>query len=200
MQNGESSQEALREDNEILLPKNTARAFGRALSVIFTEHEEKIKKEISFMETDPLANKDWVKIINTQIERMNKIIAKMQKSKDVKIVKAKNEFKFSQAWEEQPVPQNEEITLSPDLTYQMKIAMTHTLFNPLHIVNGFLETIKTTPKADETGSSSSSTLLGIFTGINSTLQGLAKADQWKLVTDHNGKTTIVSPSKPAESQ
>lgn len=200
MQNGESSQETLKEDNEILLPKNTVRAFGRALDTIFSQHEEKIKEEMSSMKTDPLVDKARVGFISAGIERINKIIAKMQKSKDVKIVKDKNEFEFSQESEEQTAPRNEEITLSPELTYQMRSAMTHTFYNPLWVINGFLDIIKVRSEAGEAGIRSLSTLLEIFNGITNTLQGIDKADQWKLLTDQHGKTTIVALPKPAESQ
>lgn len=191
MQNGDNSREILKADSEILLPKNTARALGRGLNVIFAEREEEIEKEMNSMKTDPLVDKARVKIIRESIDRINDVILKMQKSKEVKIVKAKNEFKFSQDAEEQQVPRNEEITLSPELTNQMILCMRHTFFNPLTPINGNLELIETRSKAEETRNRSSSKLLEIFNGITSTLQGIAKADQWKLVTDQSGETTII---------
>lgn len=195
MQNGDNSQEILKTNNEILLPKNTARAFGRALYVIFTEHEGKIEKEMNSMETDPLVDKTKVKTIRESIDRINGVILKMQKSKEVKMVKAKNEFEFSQESEEQPASLNEEITLSPELTSQMILGMSHTFFNPLTPINGNLELIETRSKTEEARNRSSSKLLEIFNGITSTLQRIAKANQWRLVTDQNGKTIIIPIQK-----
>lgn len=179
MQAGESSQETLKDLNEILLPKNTARAFGRALRQRMSASLQEISTSL-----DSLRGKPNYQSMEKAFNKMSSVLDRLERAKEVRVVLsgAGSDFKFSEETEDEE-PKQGEILMDNSITPKFVSALNHTIRNPLSIVSGF---------AEITQSEEAKRIVSACSQIQNAIEPLNNAQEIRISTDNKGYAEITS--------
>jgi two-component sensor histidine kinase len=186
---------------EIVVPKETARALGAGLNHLFKEPLGQISPCIENLKASPGSHQVYLQDIEASIPEIIKIVNNLEQARETRIVPFAGhwDFKFSEEREtgkQRPI-QHEIIiddTTTPTLE-QLTVAIQHNFNNKLALLMACAEQIQrstqnptTTQNAKEIHSRSES----IFNAINL----IENADnQLRISTDSNG--TTITPVQPA---
>lgn len=183
MQNGEGPQESLKDLNEILLPKNTVRAFGRGLRQSMSSALEEGNASLEALRGEPNYQR-----MEKAFKKILRILDRLEKAKEVRLVLsgAGSDFEFSEETEEEE-PKQGELLIDNNITPKFINALYHTIRNPLSIVSGFAEIIQ---------SEEAKRIINPCSQIKNVLESLNNAQEIKMITDIHGNTTITPIRDP----
>jgi len=178
MQAGESSQETLEKDNEILLPKNIARAFGRALRQSMFYSLQEIQTSLDRLEGQPNHQR-----MKGALDRISRVLFGLERAREVRLKQngPGGDFSFSEETEEEE-PKQEEVLTDSNITPKLISALNHTIKNPLSIVSGFAEGAQSAEAAKN--------IIDASKQIQNVLESFNNAQRIKISTDSKGYTKI----------
>lgn len=169
---------------EIVIPKDTAKAFGRGLRQRIGLRLEEINSCLpSFMNNPKYA------IIEGSVKRITNVLDGLEKAKEVRILvhEGGNDFQFSGETEDTPPFTPGEVLMDTNITPKFISALNHTVSNPLNIVLGVAQNMQ---------SKETKKIVYASNQIARAIKSLANAQNIKMITDIHGNTTITRIHRP----
>lgn len=199
------------EPGEILLSKVVAKTLGAGLrQQIFTDGKltqiktniENLRKQNATTQDDNQTDErgKWIERMENDLKRLSDFVFDLEHAKEVKlqltvVVVGEGDARmsamsFSKEKDEIQRPEEGKIIINQELTNALKIALAHHLRTPLTGIFGFSELIevgsKNTILKNEAGQ-----MIEIVRSMNNALTESFEGKQLELLTDKNGRTTIV---------
>lgn len=162
---------------EILVPPETAHAFARGLRQSLSQQLQAIDASLN-----KLTGKPHHQIMKDAFGRISSLLDNLEKAKEVKFLPSEPgfDFKFSEETEKEE-PKPKEVLMDSSITPKFVSALSHTLINPLGIVQGRAEGIQS-QEADK--------IVNASKKIGETIKSFNNAQEIKMTTDAEGNTTI----------
>ncbi|EKD65321.1 MAG: hypothetical protein ACD_50C00117G0003 [uncultured bacterium] len=186
---------------EILMPRETARALGAGLRKLMGGQLEQIKPYVNNLKNNPQVKDDDVNAMEESITRVLDLISNLRYSEEVKIIPriGGSDFVFSEErQEEEEIPQSEIIindSTTPTLN-ELNNALQHNFNNALGPLRGHSEMISLGAQ-DENTRESANQILSRFQAAYNELRPIQTADyQLKISKDVSGDTTITPITRP----
>lgn len=176
----------------ILMPRKISNALGRGLRQSFAPAFQQIRSE-----TEKLGDFKWTDMIKSGQEDVEFVLGRLEHSKEVRLVpegKRKDNpgdhFEFSE--ETVPAEKPPAGTLTTDaMTSSIISALFHTFTNALSPVHGYAELMETDARNEGRIRESGRLMREASLQIIEKLNPLSGAENISLITDDNGKTSVI---------
>jgi len=167
------------EPEVILVPKEQARAFGRALTQSLSPFLQEINNSLGSLTGNP-----HHQIVKNALLRIFNVVYGLEKAREVRLkqIGPGSDFRFSEETEEEEKPKQGEVLIDRKITPKLVSALNHTVRNPLFVISGFAE-ISESEEAENISNACSS--------IENVITPLSNAQKISITTNTEGKTTII---------